>query len=280
MTLGKGWIPRYDEIGPWSERKLEIIRKYAAAFSTVMTSQGFRYVYIDAFAGSGTHISKTTRKLVPGSSLSVLQVDPPFAHYYFVDTSASKLEELTLCTNERTDVTILRGDCNEILPRDVFPQVQYKRYERGLCFLDPYGAHVKWSTIEAAADTKAIDIMLNFSVLDINRNMYWRSGVNSKQEPRLTALWGDASWGQLYDVEPGLFSDMAEKKGNEALANAYAKRLRDVAGFKHSARPLEVRNKSGAVMYYLLFASHKPLAVKIANDIFKYYRKPHDIKGA
>ncbi len=29
----------YDEIGSWSEIKLEIVRKYAAAYSTIMTKQ-------------------------------------------------------------------------------------------------------------------------------------------------------------------------------------------------------------------------------------------------
>jgi hypothetical protein len=43
-----------DEIGPWSEIKLEVIRKYAKAYSTILSSQkSFYHVYIDAFAGLG-----------------------------------------------------------------------------------------------------------------------------------------------------------------------------------------------------------------------------------
>jgi hypothetical protein len=43
---------RYDEIGYWSELKLEIVRKYAAAYSTILHNQKVikRHVYVDAFA--------------------------------------------------------------------------------------------------------------------------------------------------------------------------------------------------------------------------------------
>ena len=52
---------RYDEIGYGSELKLEIIRKYAAAYSKILQAQRSisRHVYIDGFAGAGQHISKT-----------------------------------------------------------------------------------------------------------------------------------------------------------------------------------------------------------------------------
>jgi three-Cys-motif partner protein len=51
---------KLDEIGEWSEIKLEIIRKYASAFTTIMKNQKWckGYVYIDAFAGAGVHISR------------------------------------------------------------------------------------------------------------------------------------------------------------------------------------------------------------------------------
>jgi hypothetical protein len=46
----------FDQIGNWSEINLEIIRKYAAAYSTILSKQrGLHHVYIDAFAGPGVH---------------------------------------------------------------------------------------------------------------------------------------------------------------------------------------------------------------------------------
>jgi len=45
-----------------------------------------------------------------------------------------------------------------------------------------------------------------------------------------------------------------------------------VAGFKYVPEPIPMRNSSGAVVYYLFFASHNQTADKIVRDIFKKYR--------
>ena len=68
----------YDEIGIWSEVKLAIVREYAAAYSKIM--EGTRrdrinrlsWIYIDAYAGPGYHLSKTTGETVEGSPLIAL----------------------------------------------------------------------------------------------------------------------------------------------------------------------------------------------------------------
>ena len=65
----------FDQIGNWSEVKLEIIKKYAAAYSTILSKQrGLHHVYIDAFAGPGVHVAKATGKFVPGSPLNALNL--------------------------------------------------------------------------------------------------------------------------------------------------------------------------------------------------------------
>ena len=66
-------ITKLDQIGFWSEIKLEIIKKYASAYTSIMKNQTWckGYAYIDAFAGAGKHISKRTGKMIPGSPLNV-----------------------------------------------------------------------------------------------------------------------------------------------------------------------------------------------------------------
>lgn len=61
---------KLDEIGYWSEIKLDIIRDYAKAYSIIFSVEkqsNFYHVYIDAFAGAGVHLSKTTGQEVEGS---------------------------------------------------------------------------------------------------------------------------------------------------------------------------------------------------------------------
>ena len=52
---------KYDEIGYWSEIKLDILREYAQAYSRIMHAQRLisRYIYIDAFAGAGYGLYRT-----------------------------------------------------------------------------------------------------------------------------------------------------------------------------------------------------------------------------
>jgi three-Cys-motif partner protein len=77
-----------DEIGPRSEVKLDIVREYAQTYSQILSAQSkprLQHVYIDAFAGAGVHLSRSTREFVPGSPLNALNVNPPFAEYHFID---------------------------------------------------------------------------------------------------------------------------------------------------------------------------------------------------
>lgn len=79
-----------DAIGYWSEVKLELVRKYAAAYSRILAAQKLEHWYVDAFAGGGVHISRTSRAMVPGSPLNALQLVPPFRQYYLVDLDAER----------------------------------------------------------------------------------------------------------------------------------------------------------------------------------------------
>jgi three-Cys-motif partner protein len=81
---------KYDTIGYWSEIKLEIIRKYAAAYSRILVSNRLHHVYIDAFAGAGVHLSKKTGEFVAGSPLNALLIEPPFRDYYLIDLTTRK----------------------------------------------------------------------------------------------------------------------------------------------------------------------------------------------
>jgi hypothetical protein len=49
---------KFDEIGYWSEIKLDIVKDYASAYSRILAAQtkpALHHVYIDAFAGAGGH---------------------------------------------------------------------------------------------------------------------------------------------------------------------------------------------------------------------------------
>lgn len=274
--------PKFDEIGYWSEIKLDILAKYQGVYSKILAKQpGLRHVYIDGFAGAGEHISRATGEVVAGSPLQALRVVPPFREFYFIDLSGERVDHLRSLAGGRSDVHVLHGDCNRVLLDEVFPQVRWEDYRRALCLLDPYGLDLQWEVVRTAGRLRTVDLFLNFPIMDANRNVLWRnpSGVPVDQAARLTAFWGDDSWRTAVyrpSQQMGLFGDEVEKAENDAIAEVFRQRLRDVAGFANVPKPMPMRNSVGAVVYYLYFASQKDVANDIVEDIFRTYRDRRD----
>ena len=269
---------KFDEIGYWSEIKLDIIKDYASVYSKILAAQKkpmLYHIYIDAFAGAGVHISKSTGEFVQGSPVNAIFVKPPFCEYHLIDLDQKKIALLKEIVEGRPDVHVYEGDGNDILLKDVFPRVLFKDYRRGLCLLDPYGLDLKWEVIETGGQMQSIDIFLNFPVADINRNVLWRNPerVDTADIYRMNAFWGDDSWrGIAYTTKRSLFG-FEEKVDNETIADGFRKRLLNVAGFKQVPRPLPMRNSRGIIVYYLFFASQKPVAMNIVEAIFNKYRR-------
>ncbi len=269
----------FDEIGRWSEIKLDIIEKYALPYSQILSSRTnpeFHHVYIDAFAGSGTHISRTTGDPIRGSPQRALDINPPFKEYYFIDIDGSKVDELKRIASNRPEVHVLKGDCNSKLLTEVFPKVRREDFRRGLCLLDPYGLDLDWEVIKTAGQMRSIDMILNFPVMDMNRNVLWSNpeGVDPADISRMNTFWGDDSWKEIaYHQQTNLFGEVQEiKESNRTIALAFKERLQKVAGFVHVSQPLEMRNSKRTVVYYLFFASQQQVADDITKHIFDKYR--------
>jgi three-Cys-motif partner protein len=271
--------PEYDEVGLWSEMKLEIVRDYAKEYSKIISKRKLTHAYIDAFAGAGMHLSKTTGEYIPGSPLNALMVEPPFKEYHFIDLNGNRTGQIRELAGDRRDVFTYEGDCNTILPGKVFPRVTWEKYGRALCLLDPYNIDLSWDVVAQAGKMRTIEIFLNFMIMDINMNVLRNDpgNVDPIQTARMNRFWGDESWRTvMYDNTGNLFGWDEKVAGNEALAEAYRSRLRDVAGFKFVPAPVPMKNSIGRTIYYLFFASPNPTANKIVEYIFNRYRN----KGA
>ena len=95
----------------------------------------------------------------------------------------------------------------------------------------------------------------------------------------MNRFWGDDSWRRVV-YSPSRQGDLfgapdEEKASNAVVAEAFRERLRKVAGFGNVPRPVAMRNTHNATVYYLFFASQKPVAENIVRDIFeKYENRP------
>jgi len=267
---------KYDEIGYWSEVKLAILEEYAKPYNQILRSQRppLHPIYIDGFAGAGHHRAKGSDRIIEGSPARALAVKPPFDFFHFVDIDGARVAELKRISEGRSNVSVYQGDCNEVLTKKVFPQVRYADYQRALCILDPYGLDLNWETIHMAGESKVIEIFLNFPVMDMNMNVLWHKSerVTEAQRERMTRFWGDTTWETAaYPTTQGLFELMQEKATNEEVAEAFRTRLKSSGGFKYVPKPMPMRNTKGAVVYFLFFASQKPVAMEIVEQIFQKY---------
>jgi three-Cys-motif partner protein len=280
---------KLDPIGPWSEVKLEIVKEYARPYSLIMTRQGerypnpFKHFYIDAFAGVGKHMSRTKNEIVDGSPRIVLDIDPPFCEYHFVDIDNERVQELEKLKSEyfQKKIYVHSGDANRILVNEIFPMIGRERYGKGLCLLDPYGLHLNWCVVKAAGMTGKIEIFLNFPIMDMQRNVFYhdRNNVEQKQLLRMNEFWGDESWQDLvWGISPqlGFFEGSKEEKSKWTERNVvegYRQRLLNTAGFSYAPDPIPMINSKKSVIYYLFFASPNKTGNKIARGVLKKWRE-------
>lgn len=272
-----------DEVGAWTILKHDIVQYYATTYSAIL--ENFRkknpnfnltYYYIDGYANTGHIIEKATGKVLEGSALRVLnQVEPAFAKYFFVELEKKRFEELRKACNGHQNVMLYNGDANDVLPREVFPEVQYSRFERAFCLLDPYKeTTLAWDTVKAAATTGTIDVLIHFPIYSMNINVLRKDGEYTEdQRRRLRTYWGDDSWEDAaYRTDTTLFG-WKTKRSNEEIVAAYSERLVKVGRFLGASKPIPMKNGKGNVIYYLVFASSNETGVKAIRSVANHFIK-------
>ncbi len=274
---------KLDKIGIWSEIKLDIIKKYASAFTTIMKNQPWcqGYVYIDAFAGAGVHISGRTGEFILGSPLNALEIENPFTEHHFIDIDREKADTLKSLTQDTPNIHIYAEDCNKALVRKIFPFLRAESKKRALCILDPYGLHLCWETIMEAAKLRTTEIFLNFPLMDMNRNVLHKDllSADPDQIDRMNRFCGSEEWQEILykeDNQMRLFGDPYRIKivdSNIKLGDWFrVERLKKAAGFEFVPEPVLMRNSKSGPLFFLFFATYNETGSKIVSEIFDKYR--------
>jgi three-Cys-motif partner protein len=284
---------RTSTVGPWAAQKLDALEAYLRYYNTALKNKPFTRVYIDAFAGSP--VSKVRGPEAPpepspffdeaedfeaqeqfifGSPIRALNIESGFHRHYFFDRDKSRVKTLNELCETTESVTVKVGDCN-LLIRDLAKSLR-RRNIRGVAFLDPYGAHLEWETVEALAATGTMEVIINFPVaMAINRLITKSGNVPKKWDDQLTRCFGTEKWRDIaYDVDEDLFGQkITRKQGGVAdrLLDLYMRRLR--ALFQYVATPRLIRNTRHAPLYYLIWAGPNKLGLKGADHILKQGEK-------
>jgi three-Cys-motif partner protein len=264
--------------GAHTERKLETLTHYLDAYTTALKNRHFETIYVDAFAGTGAILvgkdeslplapDANFAPLIQGSAARALELKTPFDRYVFVERNPAKLQELEQLSERHPHLadrmSFEQNDAN----RAVFKLCRSENWQRSraVVFLDPYGNQVEWSTVEAIAGTRAIDLWYLFPAgLGVFRQISSKGVVLPEHANSLDRLLGTADWRTSFigsQTTPDLFdkarTTSIKQADVDSITRFMIERLRTVFKGVVLDKWLPLGDR-GYFMYSLLFASTNP----------------------
>lgn len=166
-----------EEIGDWGQEKYRLLSLYAQMFAASMKNKWNCRVYIDLFAGSGRSKIKGTNRVVAGSPLVALRVDPAFDKYIFCEKDSDKLLALKARVSRdhpKANVDFQPGDANAAMAEILKKIPQYRKDFKVLsfCFVDPYNLKdLAFDTIDRLSKLFVDFLVLIATDMDAARNV-------------------------------------------------------------------------------------------------------------
>lgn len=246
-------IPQFG--GEWTDDKLKILRLYLEFYTKVLKNQNFNLAYIDPFAGPGVWQPKNQTNPRKGSPVIAIDMPSrPFDRLVFNDVRKdyiNTLKERVKSAYPHIQPEFSSEDANQFLER--FCKNQDWKELRAVTFLDPFATEVKWSSLKAIAQTRAIDTLILFPISALSRMLQrLRAPDDSHRfENQLNAIFGDESWKQIYE---------------ETFKQEFADASRSEIGSQESLLPTEVATRAHhSIISYAYRKQLKTIFPKIAD---------------
>jgi three-Cys-motif partner protein len=240
------------------EIKYPLLKKYFNAYTTVVKNFFPRFFYIDAFASTGKCEESHSGRPVDGSPLIALKLKFPFTDYIFIEILKERYELLKKYVNEyanfeavctekekgdtkkKINIEVLNdniNNCIEVVLNKIQPNFPV------FIFLDPEGLELDWSTVEKCSRRNRVELLINFSISGILRNL-----ENPRAGNAIKSFLGD-------DVDSRI---------PMVILDAYKQKLRK--HFKHVVeKPVKAENKN--IIYYLIFATNNDTGYRIMSSV-------------
>jgi three-Cys-motif partner protein len=251
--------------------KLNAIQRYIYQFATAMKptgrTRGFRGFeernYIDLFSGPGVCVIKRGNQEVLGSPLLALSTRYLLSSYYFADINPDYISALRQRADDLEGSASLSkryfvGDSNQQV-HQILQHID-KKLSVNLALIDGFGVECHWSTIEALASCRRMDLIILFPQgMSINRNLHQWAESDSGA---LDAFFGTDEWRQIYQDAAG-----QARKCIRPFLDLYQRNLRKLR-YAQTGQVTEllVRGQRGQKLYYLIFASRDPLGERFGKQ--------------
>ncbi|WP_425987965.1 three-Cys-motif partner protein TcmP [Afipia sp. DC4300-2b1] len=281
--------------GQHTDLKLSVIEKYLSGYTTALRSQFSQLWYIDAFAGTGNRTVRTVTSggdlletpviervdIRRGSAQIALDTKPDFDFLVFIEQNPRYVAELNDLAARylQKSIQVISGDANAAL-RSLVVSNQWTN-KRAVVFLDPYGMEVEWSTLQALASTKAIDVWFLFPLAGLFRQATRKlTDIDPSKRAALIRMFGDDAWEQeLYPKQNNgdLFGNTGERerladvKGLESYTQL---RLKTIFAEVFDPLPLPIDERPQRFSLFLCVSNPVPAAIGLGSRIAKNLLDP------
>jgi len=198
-------------------------------------------------------------------------IPEPFTSYLFIERDHKRVAELRRLQDDygtSRHIEIKEGDANVELMGLLDGRIDWRAH-RAVVFLDPFGMHVPWATVNALARTKAIEVVINFPMgMAIQRRLPRSAEITLSGRKALDDFFGSPEWwGHAYEDVSGFFATLSEKREDaaERLLKWYRWRLKEAFGYVSPAQL--ICNTRGGHLYYLVWAGPHERGLKGARHI-------------
>ena len=290
--------PESAVVGPWAKEKLDILEGYLNYYTKRLKNQAqWKTIYFDAFAGGGRAKVRGAPKsaaqdydlwgkvdeapeqieFVHGSPRRALGIPNPFYSYIFVDADPKRVEMLQALKVEYQDtrrIHVRAGTADEQIAW-MLSHKPNARSHRGVAFLDPFGAHLKWDSIQDLATTKVFEVIINFPLhMCLNRLMTINPDIRKSWRDQLDGFFPTGWYDEVYETVGGLLGDQKQKRSDalERVLKWYCRTLEFTFGFV--SEPRLIRNTRGGPLYYLIWAGPNQAGLKGADYIMRMGERP------
>jgi three-Cys-motif partner protein len=244
---------------------LEKLRRHnyvTAMFARSMKNKWPQRAYVGLYCGAGRARLAGTGEILETTAMSVMRLPDGFTHHIFVDEDprcTDALKQRAAALPGTRQLTILTGDVSASVPAVQAALPSYSNANRLLtfCFVDPFGAELKFSTISSLAQRHQMDFLILLALgVDIRRNL--RRYLSADSGTRIGELINLPGWQSELDAAGGKVVPFVLGKFDDAMVRL---------GYLSSkqAHPVKVSGM-GVLLYYLAYYSKHPLGLKFWNS--------------
>lgn len=242
-------------------KKYLLLKKYLNAYTKVVSNNFPNFYYIDGFSATGIVLDRNTGENIKGSPIIALELEYPFTDYIFVEIRSKRKKILEHNIKKYSETvakfSIVRRERNgskkvsiEIIEADINKDINSileKVPERfpSLVFLDPEGLELDWNTVETCSKRNKVELLINFSILGISRNLDNLKAIN---------------------IIKRFMPCKIESKNPLQILDKYRECLK--RNFKY-VLDKPVYSSKKVILYYLIFATNNHTGSKIMSSVMK-----------